>query len=166
MVPAESPFCTPVIFEKPPLFFLPPHAEIEKNPLIPSGKLRSRTRNGSNAPRSTYACPGGLPCCRGCPLAVLAWWSMIIDGLVVLVWWSVLACLVVVWVYGGVVVCCPGLCSGGCPAAYGLPMGLVYVVRLLLLMVGAMLWRGSFCCSDGAICSFGGRLLYFLCLGA
>lgn len=58
-------------FEMPPLFFLPPRAEIGKNPLIANGKLRSRTRNGSNAPRSTYACSGGLPCCRGCPLAVL-----------------------------------------------------------------------------------------------
>lgn len=63
---------------------------------------------------------------------------MIIDGLVVLVRWSVLAFW---WWSGCLVVCCLGLRSGGWPAAYGLPMGLVYVIRLLLLMVGyALVW--------------------------
>jgi len=115
------PFYTPAnFFEMPPLFFLPPRAEIEKNPLIASQKLRFRTRNGSNAPRRTYACSGGLPCCLGCPLAVLyceACGSAVVGACVsgggLGVWWSAaLACSLV-----GVLL--PMVCL----------MGLVYVIR-------------------------------------
>ncbi len=58
--------------------------------------------------------------------------SMVVDGLVVLRW-SVLACLVAVWVSGGLL---PLACSlVGVLLPMVCLMGLVYVIRLLLLVV-------------------------------
>ena len=60
---------------------------------------------------------------------------MVVDGLVVLRW-SVLACLVVVWVSGGLL---PWLALWWVSCL----MGLVYVIRLLLLVVAPCSGVGS-----------------------